>query len=98
MAVPLIAGGLLILALIAKGLIGFMAPFSLLFYGLALYNASKYTYEEVKYMGLIEIGLGLISTFYIEYSTLFWATGFGLVHIIYGIYLHYKYEKSENIN
>lgn len=98
MAVPLVTGGLVILALIAKGLIGFMAPFSLLFYGLALYNTSKFTYEEVKYMGLIEIGLGLISSFYIEYGTICWAAGFGLVHIIYGIYLHYKYEKSENIN
>lgn len=98
MAVPLIAGGLLILALIAKGLIGYMAPLSLVFYGLALYNAGKFTYEEVKYMGLIEIGLGLFSAFYIEYGTVCWAAGFGLVHIIYGIYLHYKYEKSENIN
>ncbi|WP_205514074.1 hypothetical protein [Longitalea arenae] len=98
MAVPLIAGGLLILALIAKGLIGFMAPLSLLFYGLALFNASKFTYEEVKYMGLIEIALGLISSFYITYGTLCWALGFGGVHIIYGIYLHYKYEKRENIN
>ncbi|WP_207512566.1 hypothetical protein [Longitalea luteola] len=98
MAIPLVAGGLLIVAMIAKGLTGFMAPFSLLFYGLALYNASKFTYEEVKYMGLIEIALGLFSSYYIEYGTLCWAIGFGGVHIIYGIYLHYKYEKSENIN
>ena len=48
MAVPFFAGGILILILMAKGLIGLMAPFSLLFYGLALYNASKYTYEEVR--------------------------------------------------
>src|SRR5829696_886991 len=64
MAVPLIVGGLLILILIAKGLIGLIAPFTLLFYGLALYNASKYTYEEVRSLGLIEIGLGLISSYF----------------------------------
>lgn len=93
MAVPLVAGGLLILALLLKGLFGLMAPFTLLFYGLALYNASKFTYEEVKTMGLIEIGLGLFSTYYVEYGLLCWALGFGVVHIIYGIYLHYKYEK-----
>lgn len=93
MAVPLIAGGLLILAVLLKGLIGLMAPLSLLFYGLALYNTSKFTYEEVKTMGLIEIGLGLIGTFYVGYGLLCWALGFGLVHIIYGIYLHYKYER-----
>jgi hypothetical protein len=93
MAVPLVTGGLLILALLLKGLIGLMAPLSLLFYGLALYNTSKFTYEEVKTMGLIEIGLGLISTFYVGYGLLCWALGFGVVHIIYGIYLHYKYER-----
>lgn len=93
MAVPLMVGGLLVLILIAKGLIGFIAPFTLLFYGLALYNASKYTYEEVRSLGLIQIGLGLISAWFVEYGLLCWAVGFGLVHIVYGIYMHYRYER-----
>jgi hypothetical protein len=93
MAVPLIVGGLLILVLISKGLIGLIAPFTLLFYGLALYNASKFTYEEVRSLGLIEIGLGLISSYFVGYGLLFWALGFGVVHIIYGVYMHYRYEK-----
>lgn len=93
MAVPLMAGGLLILVLISKGLFGFIAPFTLLFYGLALYNASKFTYEEVRSLGLIQIGLGLISSWFVEYGLLFWAIGFGLFHIIYGIYMHYRYER-----
>jgi hypothetical protein len=93
MAVPLIAGGLLILILISKGLIGFIAPFTLLFYGLALYNASKFTYEEVKSLGLIQIGLGLISSYFVGYGLIFWALGFGVFHIIYGIYMHYRYER-----
>ena len=93
MAVPLVAGGLLILVLIANGLIGLIAPFTLLFYGLALYNAGHYTYNEVKILGFVEIGLGLISSYYVEYGLFFWALGFGLVHIIYGIYMYYKYEK-----
>lgn len=93
MSVPLIAGGLLILVLIFKGLIGLIAPFTLLFYGLALYNASKFTYEEMRSLGLIEIGLGLISSYFVGYGLLFWALGFGVVHIIYGIYMHYKYER-----
>jgi hypothetical protein len=93
MAVPLIAGGLLILILIAKGLIGLIAPFTLIFYGLALFSASQFTYKEVKSLGLIEIALGLISAYYIGYGLLFWAVGFGAVHIIYGIYMHYRYEK-----
>lgn len=93
MSVPLVTGGLLILILISKGLIGFIAPFTLIFYGLALYNASKFTYEEVRSLGLIEIGLGLISSYFVGYGLLFWALGFGVVHIIYGIYMHYRYER-----
>ncbi|SEL92753.1 hypothetical protein [Parapedobacter koreensis] len=93
MSVPLVSGGVLILVLIANGLIGLIAPLTLLFYGLALYNASRFTYAEVRTLGLIEIGLGLISAYFIGYGLLFWALGFGLLHIIYGIYLHYKYER-----
>ncbi|MGK6352586.1 hypothetical protein [Parapedobacter sp. DT-150] len=93
MSIPLVAGGLLILVLISKGLIGLIAPFTLIFYGLALYNASKYTYREVGALGLIQIGLGLISTYFMGYGLFFWAAGFGLLHIIYGIYIHYKYER-----
>jgi hypothetical protein len=92
-AVPFIAGGVLILILISKGFIGLVAPLTLLFYGLALYNASKFTYGEVRTLGLVEIGLGLISAYFTEYGLLLWAVGFGVVHIIYGIYMHYRYER-----
>ena len=93
MSVPLIVGGLLILILISKELIGLVAPMTLIFYGLALYNASKFTYQEVKSMGLIQIVLGLASSYFVGYGLLFWAIGFGVVHIIYGIYMHYRYER-----
>lgn len=93
LAIPLLAGGILILILISKGLVSLMAPMSLLFYGLALYNTSKFTYEWVKVLGLVQIGLGLVSAFFLEYGLLFWAFGFGVVHIIYGIYMHFKYER-----
>jgi uncharacterized membrane protein len=93
MAVPLVTGGLLLLIFIAQGMTGLLAPFTLLFYGLALYNASKFTYDEVRSLGLIEIGLGLLGTWFVGYGLLFWAIGFGLVHIIYGIYMYYRYER-----
>lgn len=93
MAVPLVAGGLLIIILITKELIGLIAPVSLIFYGMALFNASKLTLEDVKILGIIQIVLGLISSCFIEYSLIIWAFGFGAVNIIYGIYMHYKYEK-----
>ncbi len=93
MAIPLVSGGIFLLILLSKGLIGLMAPVTLLFYGLALINASKFTYEEVKYLGLFQIALGLLATCFIVYGLLFWALGFGVMHIIYGIYMYQKYEK-----
>ena len=92
-AVPLVAGGLLILIFIAKGLIGFLAPFSLIFYGLALYNAGKFTYGEIRSLGLIQVVLGLISAYYVGSGLLCWALGFGVFHIVYGAFMHYKYER-----
>ncbi|MAT56340.1 MAG: hypothetical protein CMF23_00050 [Ignavibacteriae bacterium] len=93
MGIPLAVGGILILIFISKNLIGLIIPFTLLFYGLALYNTSKFTYNEVKYLGIIQMLLGLIALLFIEYSIYFWALGFGMVHIIYGVYLHYRYER-----
>lgn len=93
MGVPLLAGGLLLLILMAKGLTGFLAPFSLLFYGLALYNAGRFTYHEIKSLGLIQIALGLLGSLFVPYGLLCWAVGFGLFHIIYGIYVHFRYER-----
>lgn len=93
MAVPLAAGGILILILISKDIIGLIAPITLLFYGLALYNTSKFTYDALKFLGIIQIALGLISSYFIEYSIIIWAIGFGIVHIAYGIYIYFRYER-----
>lgn len=93
LAVPLVTGGIFIFILVANGLTGLIAPASLIFYGLALLNASKFTFEELKYFGIIEIILGLLASYYFEYGLFFWALGFGIMHIVYGIYMHLKYEK-----
>ena len=93
MAVPLFTGSILILVLIANNMMGWVAPFSLIFYGLALFNASKFTYNAVKVLGLTEISLGLLGSFFVGYGLMFWALGFGLAHIIYGIYVYYRYER-----
>lgn len=93
MAVPLGTGGLIILILISHGLLGLIAPFTLIFYGFALYNAGFYTFKEVRLMGYVEIVLGLLNMIFISYGLLFWAIGFGAIHIIYGIYMHSRYER-----
>lgn len=93
MAVPLSTGGILILILIVKGFIGLIAPLTLLFYGLALYSAGNYTIKEVRWMGVAQLLLGLINAWFIEYGLLFWAIGFGVIHIVYGVYMHFRYER-----
>lgn len=93
MAIPLVTGGIFILILLSKGLFGFLAPATLLFYGLALVNASKFTFEEIRSLGIVQIILGLLAFYFIGYGLLFWALGFGLMHIVYGIVMHLKYEK-----
>jgi len=79
------------LILLARGYIGIIAPLTLIFYGLALVNASKYTLSEIRGLGLIEICLGLIAAYFIGYGLLFWAIGFGVMHIVYGIMMHIKH-------
>jgi len=93
MSVPLLSGGVLVLILLSKGILVLIAPLTLIFYGLALYNASKFSYDDVKYLGMIQIGLGLLGTLFTGYGLLLWAIGFGVVHIIYGIYIHIRYER-----
>ena len=91
MSAPLLSGGIVILVLIAYGLIGLVAPLTLIFYGLALYNAGNFTFNEVRVLGIIQIILGIISLHMIQHGLLIWAVGFGLAHIVYGIYMHYKH-------
>ena len=93
MAVPLVAGGLLALLFLAKNLAGLVAPVTQIFYGLALYNAGRFTYNELRILGLIQVGLGLLGAWLVDYGLLCWAIGFGLFHIVYGIYIHFKYER-----
>jgi hypothetical protein len=93
MAVPLISGGLFILILLLRGYYGIISPMSLIFYGLALISASNFTFTDVKYLGILEIILGLISACLPGYGLLFWAIGFGVLHIIYGSMMYFKYDR-----
>ena len=94
MVIPIVAGGLFILGMLQYGDWRFVAPCSLIFYGLALVNASKYTLTDIRYLGYCEIVLGLINMQFIGYGLYFWAAGFGVLHIIYGAIMWRKYERK----
>ena len=88
LSVPLIVGGLVCLILLYYGLVGLLAPMTLIFYGLALENASKYAHQSMRYLGWLEIMLGLIALLFIGRGLVFWVLGFGVLHIIYGIIMY----------
>jgi len=92
--IPLIVGGIACLILIGKGEILYIAPLTLVFYGLALINASQFTFNDIRGLGFVQCVLGLISLYYIGYGLLFWSLGFGVSHIIYGIIMYNKYDKQ----
>jgi hypothetical protein len=94
--IPLSAGGILCIAAMTNGYYGWVAPVTLIFYGLGLFAASKYTMPGIRYLGMTEITIGLISAFFIGHGFLFWVAGFGIIHILYGICHFFVYEKKSN--
>jgi hypothetical protein len=94
MMIPLAAGGFFVLGLMTRSDWTYVAPACLVFYGLALVNASKYTLTDIRYLGLLEIALGCISMYFPHEGLYFWAAGFGVLHIIYGLIMWWKYERS----
>lgn len=93
-SIPLLAGGIFLFKLLHYGTFGLVAPGCLLFYGLALINASKYTLNEIRYLGYLQILLAVVNLWFVGYGLYFWAVGFGLLHIAYGAYMWWKYERN----
>jgi hypothetical protein len=93
MSIPLAAGGVFCFSLLYNHLSFMVSPVMLLFYGMALLNSSKYTIPEIKYLGILEICMGLMAGFFPGQGLLFWALGFGVLHIIYGSIMWNKYDR-----
>ena len=91
LAIPLVVGGVFCLSLIFHGLFVLLAPSTLLFYGLALVNAGKYTYSDIQYLGYFLLFIGSVSLFFLGYGLVFWTLGFGILHIVYGTIMFKKY-------
>jgi hypothetical protein len=91
--IPLAAGGIFCAVLIYHNLLYLVAPVMLIFYGCALLNASKYTLSDIRYLSICEIILGLLASFFVGYGLIAWTLGFGVLHIVYGALVYYKYER-----
>jgi hypothetical protein len=90
--IPLVTGGVFVFVLLLQNQLQLIIPSLLIFYGLALVNAGKFTFGEVFYLGILEIITGLVSAFVSGWGFVFWIFGFGILHIIYGLAMYRKYE------
>jgi MFS family permease len=90
--IPLATGGVFVIALLFQHNFQLIVPCFLIFYGLALVNAGKFTFGEIYYLGILEIITGLVSAFVPGWGLIFWTFGFGVLHIIYGLAMYRKYE------
>jgi len=96
---PMVTGGILIWKMMELKQYDLIVPSTLIFYGLALVNGSKYTMGEVRYLGYAEIITGIVSIFLVQQGIYIWAFGFGILHILYGLIMWWKYDqKTEEIN
>lgn len=93
LGIPLAAGGAFCLMLLLHGALSLVPAVMLAFYGLALMNASKVTINEIRYLGIVELALGVVAGFLPGNGLLFWGVGFGVLHIAYGLFMYRKYEQ-----
>jgi hypothetical protein len=96
-ALPFAVGGIFALAFLYYGQDFLIAPICLAFYGLALVGASRHTLGEIRYLGYLEIALGVINLFLVGHGLLFWVLGFGVLHILYGALMWNKYDRHATV-
>lgn len=89
--IPLIAAAVFILIFYLDQNFRYIIPSMLVFYGLALVSAGKFTFGEIQYLGILEVITGILSAVFIDYALYLWVFGFGILHILYGLIMHKKY-------
>lgn len=92
---PLVSGGIIIIILIFRNKLDLVVASMLVYYGLALVNAGKFTFGEIHYLGLTQVVLGILAAVFINYGLLLWTIGFGLMHIVYGTVMFYRHERTK---
>jgi hypothetical protein len=89
---PLVAGGLFILITLTRVPANITVASTLIFYGLAVISAGKFTFGEIHWLGVLEVMTGLICLLLPQWSVFIWAAGFGIIHIGYGLFMHLRYK------
>ena len=92
--IPLVSGGIFSLILIYRNNLELVIPVMLIFYGLSLVNAGKFTFGEIHNLGLTQIVFGILALIFTNQGLLFWTLGFGLMHIVYGMVMYYRHERE----
>jgi uncharacterized membrane protein HdeD (DUF308 family) len=93
---PLLTGSCFVVIALLSNQNELIVPGCLIFYGLSLASASQYTYGDVKWLGIIDIILGLLALIFPYYGFIIWALGFGVLHILYGTFMYFKYERENS--
>ena len=94
LGLPLVAGGIFSLVLLFRGEVDLVVASTLVFYGLALINVSKFTLSEVHYLGIAQIVLGILALIFMSHGLIFWSLGFGVCHMLYGFIMYFKYDRN----
>ncbi len=101
--VPLFFGGCFVIIAVYHGMIGLVVPATLIFYGMGLLNASKYVHVDIKYLAVSEMILGLAAFATLEYTydgimrmLIYWGLGFGVLHILYGTIIYFRYDAKKS--
>lgn len=96
MMIPMGAAACFILFFVQNQHFSYIVPAMLVFYGLTLINSSKYTFADIRYLGLSEVIIGCIALFIPDMGLYLWALGFGIMHIVYGTIMWFKYDRKVN--
>jgi hypothetical protein len=92
LALPLSTGGLFVILTLGSVPGHISAAATLIFYGLVLINGSKYTLGEIYWLGVLEVAAGLITLILPGHALLMWTLGFGVLHIVYGLFMYFRYK------
>jgi len=91
-APPIIVGGLLTLALFQLGAVSALPGVWLLLYGTAIVTGGAFSVRAVPIMGLCLMALGTAALFTpVSWGNIFMAGGFGLIQVIFGIWIALRY-------